>query len=119
MPELKIDKLHISDRKCNNQFIRKAFKYTFFHDYTRIAKIRINNDLSNTEKYFKYLKWSIPPKAKEVQYKIINSYYPTAETLKKRFGFEVEVCVFCLEEPETIEHFFYSRANFGRTYIIG
>lgn len=108
MPELKIDQLHISDRKCINQFIGKAFKCKTFHDYTRNTKIRINNDLCNMDNCFKYLKWPIPPKAKEVQYKIINSYYPTAETLKKRFGFEVEACVFCLEEPETIEHLFYA-----------
>ena len=108
IPELKINQLHISDRKCNNKFIGKAFKCKMFYDYTRTAKIRINNDLCSTDKYFKYLKWPIPPKAKEVQHKIINSYYPAAETLKKRFGFEVEACVFCLEEPETIEHLFYS-----------
>lgn len=108
VPKLKINKLHIRDRKCNNQLIGKAFKCKNFYDYTKLAKIQIHNEVSNTAKNFNYLKWPIPPKAKEEQYKIINNYYPSAETLKKRFGFQVEVCVFCLEELHTIEHLFYS-----------
>ncbi len=42
MPELKIDQFHIGERKCNNQFIGKAFKCKTFHSYTKTAKIRIN-----------------------------------------------------------------------------
>lgn len=46
------------------------------------------------------------PNAKEVQFKIMNKYYPVAELLKRRFGFEVDPCCFCLEESETVEHRF-------------
>lgn len=46
------------------------------------------------------------PNAKEVQFKIMNKYYPVVELLKKRFGFEIDPCCFCLEEPETVEHRF-------------
>lgn len=41
MPELKTDPLNITERKCDNQFIGKAFKCKTFHDYTRTAKIRM------------------------------------------------------------------------------
>lgn len=44
----------------------------------------------------------------EMQFKIINGYYPAATILKKRFGFEVEPCVFCSQEEETIEHLVFS-----------
>lgn len=70
-------------------------------------------------KYLKYLRFPIHPKVKELQYQIMNSYNQTAETLKKRFGFEVDPAFFCLEAPETVEYLFYScRAIvffFGRT----
>lgn len=41
---------------------------------------------------------------KDIQCKIINTAYPAAEILWRRFCFEVDSCGFCLEEPETIEH---------------
>jgi len=56
-------------------------------------------------------KWPIPPKrkrCKEMQLKIINVCYPAAAMLKKRFGLEVEPCVFSSQEDETIEHLFSS-----------
>lgn len=49
-----------------------------------------------------------PPKVKEMQFKIINGYYPAAEMLKKRFGFEVEPCGFCSQNVESIDHLFFS-----------
>lgn len=45
---------------------------------------------------------------KEIQFKLIHNIYPAAETLRKRFNFEVNPCVFCMTEHETIEHLFFS-----------
>ena len=80
-----------------------------FYGHTRATNVRIReSNLKIINKFTKYLKWPISPKAKKVQFKIINGYYPAAETLKKRFGFEVEPCCFCNADCETTEHLFYS-----------
>lgn len=42
-----------------------------------------------------------------MQFKILNNYYPSAETLRGRFGFEVDPCDFCHENPERTEHLFF------------
>lgn len=41
-----------------------------------------------------------------MSFKIINGYYPAAERLKERFGFEVDP--FCLQEEESIDQVFFS-----------
>lgn len=67
------------------------------------------------------MKWPIPLKIKELQFKIINGYYPTAAMLKKRFNFEVEPCVFCSMADETICNIYFSLAlyqkNFGMNWL--
>lgn len=37
----------------------------------------------------------------------MNKYHAVAELLKKRFGFKVDPCCCCLQDPKTIEHHFY------------
>ncbi len=84
-------------------------KEKLFHDINKPTKINItDNVMTLTKTYCSYLKWPISPKIKESQFKIINNIYPTTEALKKRFKFEVDPCVFCMTEHETIEHLFFS-----------
>lgn len=64
--------------------------------------------------YF-FLKWPIAPRIKEMQFKILNNYYPSAETLRGRFGFEVENCEFCQNDPEKTEHLFFL-CSFSKTF---
>lgn len=79
-----------------------------FHDYRYKSKIKLSNlNVSVTNKSLAFMKWPIPPKVKEVQFKMINGYNPVAKTLRRRFKFEVDNCVFCNEEPETLEHLFF------------
>ncbi len=78
-----------------NQVIQNMFKEILFRDLAKATNIKTSeSNLKISNKYVKYLKWPISPKAKELQFKIINGYYPAAETLKKRFKFEVEPCGF-------------------------
>lgn len=107
LPKLQLNQIPLNSKKCNNNCISKIFKCKLFHDFDQNIKIRHYDD-KITNKYIKFMKWPIPPKIKEMQFKIINGYYPAAAMLKKRFGFEVEPCVFCSQEDETIEHLFFS-----------
>ncbi len=58
-------------------------------------------------KYCKYLKCPVAPNIKEMQFKNLNDIYPAAETLRKKIHFEIDPCVICLKEPETINHLFF------------
>lgn len=105
LPKIQLNHVSLNDKKCNNKIINGLFKSKLFHGFEtevirKVGKI--------TLKHMDFMKWPIPPKIKEMQFKIINGYYPSAATLQKRFGFEVEPCGFCLKEEETIEHLFFS-----------
>ncbi len=54
--------------------------------------------------FYKFLKRPVSPKVKETRFKIIQKIYPAAEFLKRRFEFEVDPCIFCNENEETLEH---------------
>lgn len=109
IPELKIGELKFGERKCNNKILGRVFKEKLFYDFKKPTKIKItDNQVTLTKTCCSYLKWPISPKVKEIQFKLINNIYPAAETLRKRFNFEVNTCVFCMTEHETIEHLFFS-----------
>lgn len=54
-----------------------------------------------------YISFPLPPKAKEINFKILNEIYPTNEYLRLRFNFDMNNCVFCEEEIESLEHLFF------------
>ncbi len=108
LPELKIGDVYIGDKKCNNKVIGNVLKYKLFSDFNTPSKLKQFENEIFKNKFCNYLKWPILPKMKDIQFRIINNVYPAAEVLRKRFCFEVDPCVFCLEEPETIEHLFFS-----------
>uniref|UniRef100_A0A3P9AV59 Reverse transcriptase domain-containing protein n=1 Tax=Maylandia zebra TaxID=106582 RepID=A0A3P9AV59_9CICH len=107
LPSLHLNQILLTDKNCNNKTMNKIFKNKLFHDFNSNTKLKGSN-VKITNKYTHFLKWPIPPKVKEMQFKIINGYYPAAEMLKKRFGFEVEPCGFCSQNAESIDHLFFS-----------
>lgn len=107
LPNLTIGELNITDKKCDNKYLNKAFKGYIYHDYDRKIKLKILDNPTIAEKHWKFIKWPIAPKVKEMQFKILNNYYPSAETLRGRFGYEVDPCDFCHENPERTEHLFF------------
>lgn len=108
LPELKIGELKFGEGKCNNKILGSVFKEKLFYDIKKPTKIKItDNQVTLTKTSCSYLKWPISPKVKEIQFKLINNIYPAAETLRKRLNFEVNPCVFCMTEHETIEHLFF------------
>ena len=55
----------------------------------------------------KYLSYPVPPKAKEVHFKILNDIYPCNDFIQNRFKMEVMSCSFCEVEAETAKHLFF------------
>lgn len=107
LPTPKIGEMKIIDKKCDNKYLNRAFKGLMYHDYNKKVKLKILDNQTICEKHLKFLKWPIAPKIKEMQFKILNNYYPSAETLRGRFGFEVECCEFCQNDIEKTEHLFF------------
>ena len=54
----------------------------------------------------KYLKFPVPPKAKEVNFEVMSDVYPSHDFLCKRFNMDLDVCRFCKKEIETTIHLF-------------
>ncbi len=109
LPNLLIDECNLVDKKCNNKFISCVLKSRIFHDYCRGIRQSpiLVNSVTLNKAYSKFIKWSILPKVKETHFKILNKIYPVSEFLKKRFTFEVDLCSFCNNEDETLEHLFF------------
>lgn len=82
LPMLQLNQIPINDKKCVNKVVCKMFKSISFNDFNKDIKIRGCN-IRMTSKYIKFFKWPIPPKVKEMQFKILNGYYPAAAMLKK------------------------------------
>ncbi len=55
----------------------------------------------------RFLSFPLLPKAKEVQFKIINDIYPCNEFLRHRFNLDCNECTFCETDIESLEHLFY------------
>ncbi len=109
LPSLRLDTLSIRDQKCTNKFIRSVFinrlcpnrlrRHHIFKDFdsNELKEIRIS-----------YLSFPIFPKAKELQFKIMNDIYPSKEFLKSKFDIEENSCQFCESDIETTEHIFFN-----------
>lgn len=83
------------------------FKSKVFQDYNRGLKVPDSLSLSIMELAASmFIKWSVSTKVKETHFKIMNNIYPAAEFLKK-IKFEVDLCAFCGDSEETLEHLFF------------
>lgn len=105
LPDLIVKGVHLLDIKSTNKFIRECLR----EEFHPVRPIR--NTTSFTESQLvslrtKYLKFPIPPKAKEVHFKTINNIYPSKELLHHRFNIDLELCVFCKKEIDATVHIF-------------
>lgn len=54
-----------------------------------------------------YPKLPIPPKAKEIHYKILSGLYPSSDFIHTRFGYDKDFCCFCNVDTESTDHLFF------------
>ena len=97
------------DKKCSNQFTRSIPTNGLYHAQSCRNHILNTFDKPTIGKLrTKFFKYPVPPKTKEIHYKIMNDFYPSSEFLESRFGFESNECIFCKGDMETSEHLFVS-----------
>ena len=98
--------------KCSiNPFLRSLLsKCCFPSPLKRSSILERYTTTASTAKRLRcnYLKFSIPPKAKEVHFKTMNEIYPCKELLCLKFNADVNECTFCENNIETQEHLFFS-----------
>lgn len=97
--------LHILDIKSTNKFIRESLQ----EEIHPVRPKRNKTSLSESQLVSlrtTYLKFPIPPKAKEVHFKTMNNIYPSKDLLHHRFNIDLDVCVFCKKEIDTTAHIF-------------
>nr|XP_054602977.1 uncharacterized protein LOC129164962 isoform X1 [Nothobranchius furzeri] len=110
-PRLKIlavDGIEIFNKKCNNIFLRNKLNKTFYPN--PILRFSLLHNFSKGEiKVLRanYLKFSLPPKYKEVHFKILNDIHSSNHFIQTRFKFNVEKCYLCKQNDESTKHLFY------------
>lgn len=107
LPHLLVGGSDFTSTKFPNKTIRKLFNdvsYPLF-SFPNSITMFFSRDIIHSLRT-QYLKFPIPPKAKELHFKILNGIYPSNEFLRLRFGFDANSCVFC-EDIETTEHLFF------------
>uniref|UniRef100_A0A3P9JF49 Reverse transcriptase domain-containing protein n=1 Tax=Oryzias latipes TaxID=8090 RepID=A0A3P9JF49_ORYLA len=111
LPKLQINGCNFLDFKLNNNLLNNCLKERIYHVHNR-ASFRsfsfFNSQSLLVKAHSKYIKWPVLPKVKETHFKIINKYYPVSDFLQSRFKFDVESCIFCNSNEETLEHLFFS-----------
>ena len=107
-PSLFIEGETFPDKKCNNKFIRTALNSICFpsplkrkHIFQKFTKNDIKKIRTN------YLSFPVPPKVKEVHFKMLYEIYPCNDFLNQRFNLDLNVCTFCNSDIETVEHLFF------------
>lgn len=103
--------LFSADKCSKNQFLRSLLsKCCFPSPLKRSSILERYTTTASTAKRLRcnYLKFSIPPKAKEVHFKTMNEIYPCKELLCLKFNADVNECTFCENNIETQEHLFFS-----------
>ncbi|XP_013856001.1 uncharacterized protein LOC106511813 [Austrofundulus limnaeus] len=108
LPSLLIDNKNLLDSKINNITIRLIFNEKL-HPLSFCRNSILNSFSKENAAQLRgnFYKFPIPPKVKEIHFKIVNGIYPSADFLFKRFGFESTNCSFCKEHIETTNHIFY------------
>lgn len=87
--DLKLGKVNFADEKCINKFIRNCLMQESYPGPIRRNYIfqHLNRKLVN-EFRCKYLLFPLPPKYKEVDFKILYDIYPAKEFLRLRFNMD-------------------------------
>uniref|UniRef100_A0A1A7XB67 Reverse transcriptase domain-containing protein n=2 Tax=Iconisemion striatum TaxID=60296 RepID=A0A1A7XB67_9TELE len=109
MPVLMVQDCPFVDKKCNNKFLRTVLTNATFPLPLRRRELE-QKFTSQIVKSIRcnYLKFPIPPKAKEVHFKILNDVYPSKEFLHSKFNIGENDCTFCNDNIETVEHLFFT-----------
>lgn len=77
-----------------------------FHTIYYLTETQSHKSTRKKKTQTKYLKFSISPKAKEINFKILNGVYPSSEILRQRFEIGTNKRVFC-DDIETTNHLFF------------
>uniref|UniRef100_A0A669EBX3 Reverse transcriptase domain-containing protein n=1 Tax=Oreochromis niloticus TaxID=8128 RepID=A0A669EBX3_ORENI len=108
LPELLVNGHNITANSLKYSQIRELFTNVFFpyrSNPNSISHLFSGDQKKEIRK--NYLKLPIPPKAKEVHYKILSGVYPSKEFLRRRFAIDDNCCSFCNGDIESTEHLFY------------
>uniref|UniRef100_A0A9J8APK5 Reverse transcriptase domain-containing protein n=1 Tax=Cyprinus carpio carpio TaxID=630221 RepID=A0A9J8APK5_CYPCA len=91
-----IEGLDFCDFKCNNKVIKNLLIKKYYPNPVKRFYILKDFEVEKIKKIRKnYISFPLPPKVKEVNFKILNEIYPTNEFLRLRFNFDLNNCVFC------------------------
>lgn len=106
--QTKINGINFRDKKCNNRLLRKLLSDELFpgsskrrYYFKNLNKQEIQSIRTN------FFTFPIPPKWKEIHFKMVNEIYPSQELINKIFKFEMEKCCFCKSLSESTEHLFF------------
>lgn len=106
--QLSLEGHDFCNKKCSNRVTRKLISQVLYPNPIRREYVLKDFDRNEVKKIRKnYLSYPLPPKVKEVCFKIINEIYPTKEFLRLKFNFDTNDCVFCEKSIETLEHVFF------------
>uniref|UniRef100_A0A3B1J8J0 Reverse transcriptase domain-containing protein n=1 Tax=Astyanax mexicanus TaxID=7994 RepID=A0A3B1J8J0_ASTMX len=108
LSQLYIEDTDFNSEKMTNRFIRRVLQKELYPG--QVKRQYIVNDYGLDIIYkirTKYIYFPLPPKVKEVHFKILNDIYPTKYFIKSRFKLETDGCIFCSDEEEDLDHLFF------------
>ncbi len=103
--DLKLGITNFVDKKCKfvrNCLVQESYPGPIRRDYI----FQHLNRKSVNEFRCKYLLFPLPPKYKEVHFKILYDIYLAKEFLRLRFNVDCNICQLCNNDVETVEHLF-------------
>ncbi len=103
---LTISGINFTEQSCNNKVLRTLVNTQIFP--SKVKKRPIVFDFPEDKVVWirtRFLSFPLLPKAKEVQFKIINDIYPCNDFLRHRFN--CNESTFCETDMESLEHLFY------------
>lgn len=118
LPALYIGDFQFKSDSCTNKYIRQVILKTCYPCQVKRNKLDHMFD-KNTVTYLRtaYLKFPVPPKAKEIHFKILNEIYPSYKFLNQKFNIEMVPCSFCESQSEDTDHIFFL-CNFSKLFWI-
>ncbi len=105
-----IDGIDFFGSKCTNRIIPSILLKDFYPNAVQRACVLKDFQAKEVKKKKKlrYIPLALPPKVKEISFKILHSIYPTNDFLRQKLNFGPNNCGFCEKETETLEHLFFN-----------
>lgn len=104
---LKVGEIDLMDRKCNNKTLSLFFRQINMGHFN-CGIIRGDTEVTLRKHSFSfYLLCPVAPKVHETHFKMVSAIDPVKDLFHQRFKFDVEPCVFCSSQSETIEHLLF------------